>query len=125
VRPAALAALALLASACSGGAEEAAPPTAPDDRYVVGVSNTVLGDDRREELICSVKAEALASGRVQEVLVDNVDGGPDRQAAGIRNLAASGADAIVLVPAHPTEIRAAIEEARWTERSPPGRPTSR
>ena len=32
------------------------------EKYVVGVSNTLIGNGWREEMVCSVKAEALASG---------------------------------------------------------------
>jgi ribose transport system substrate-binding protein len=49
------ASLAVLATA--GGAHAA-------DKYVVGVSNTLIGNGWREEMICSIKAEAEASGKV-------------------------------------------------------------
>ena len=32
--------------------------------YVLGVSNTLVGNGWREEMICAVKAQALASGKV-------------------------------------------------------------
>ncbi|MEX2211189.1 MAG: substrate-binding domain-containing protein [Gaiellaceae bacterium] len=113
MRLVALAALALLCASCAGGGGggTTAPAVAADDRYVVGVSSTRLGDAWHEQLICSVKAEALASGKVAEVLVDDVVAGPERQAAGIRNLVTSGADAIVLVASDPTALDAAIAEA--------------
>ncbi len=53
------ASLAVLAMA--GGAQAA-------DKYVVGVSNTLIGNGWREEMICSIKAEAEASGKVSKVL---------------------------------------------------------
>ena len=40
-------------------------------------------------MICSVKAQALASGQVDEVLVHNVNGDASAQIAGIRNLISS------------------------------------
>ncbi len=41
------------------------------DKYVVGVSNTLIGNGWREEMICSIKAEAEASGKVSKVIVAN------------------------------------------------------
>src|SRR5262245_34364517 len=37
--------------------------------YVIGVSNTLVGNGWREEMICSVKAQAAASGVVSKVIV--------------------------------------------------------
>ena len=34
------------------------------EKYVLGVSNTLVGNGWREEMICAVKAQALASGKV-------------------------------------------------------------
>ena len=64
--------------------------------YKIGVSNTLVGNGWREEMICSVKAQALASGQVDEVLVHNVNGDASAQIAGIRNLISSGANAIII-----------------------------
>ena len=50
-----LAGAAILAS--SGGAFAAGP-------YTIGVSNTVQGNGWREEMVCAIKAQALASGEV-------------------------------------------------------------
>ena len=36
-------------------------------KYVLGVSNTLVGNGWREEMICAVKAQALASGMVSKV----------------------------------------------------------
>ena len=45
------ASFAALAMAMAGGAQAA-------DKYVVGVSNTLIGNGWREEMVCSIKAEA-------------------------------------------------------------------
>ena len=37
------------------------------DGYTIGVSNTVQGNGWREEMICSIKAQAAASGEVAEL----------------------------------------------------------
>ena len=50
-------------------------------QYVVGVSNTLVGNGWREEMVCSIKAEALASGKVSKVILANRNGGPSEQIA--------------------------------------------
>ena len=67
--------------------------------YTIGVSNTLVGNGWREEMICAVKAQALASGKVDKVLVHNHNGDAAEQIAGIRNLISSGANAIIVNPA--------------------------
>src|ERR671910_637959 len=44
--------------------------------YVIGVSNTLAGNGWREEMICAVKAEALASGQSSRVIAISKNGGP-------------------------------------------------
>ncbi len=63
--------------------ESAAPDAsaAAGGSYVLGVSNTVQGNGWREEMICSIKAQALASGKVASLNIAhrNTDaGGPAR-----------------------------------------------
>jgi len=56
------------------GAILAAPSghaVAAEGRYVVGVSNTLIGNGWREEMVCSIKAEALASGKVSKLVLAN------------------------------------------------------
>ena len=54
---------------------------AAEKKYVVGVSNTLIGNGWREEMVCSIKAEALASGKVSKVILANRNGGPSEQIA--------------------------------------------
>ncbi|MBV9129963.1 MAG: sugar ABC transporter substrate-binding protein, partial [Verrucomicrobia bacterium] len=68
------------------------------EKYVVGVSNTLVGNGWREEMVCSIKAEALASGKVSKVVLANRNGGPSEQIADIRNLISSGANIIIINP---------------------------
>jgi ribose transport system substrate-binding protein len=79
--------------------------------YKIGVSNTLVGNGWREEMICSVKAQALASGQVSEVLVHNVNGDASAQITGIRNLISSGANAIIINPADRSALDPVIKEA--------------
>jgi ribose transport system substrate-binding protein len=90
--------------ATSGGSEE-------KKTYKIGVSNTLVGNGWREEMICSVKAQSLASGQVDEVLVHNVNGDASAQIAGIRNLISSGANAIIVNPADREALNPVIKEA--------------
>ncbi|HEX7312000.1 MAG TPA: ABC transporter substrate-binding protein [Gaiellaceae bacterium] len=80
-------------------------------KYVLGVSNTLVGNGWREEMICAVKAQALASGVVSKVVVANRNGGPAEQTADIRNLISAGANAIVINPSSATALNSVIAQA--------------
>src|SRR5207247_11080103 len=82
-----------------------------DAKYVLGVSNTLVGNGWREEMICAVKAQALASGKVSKVVEANRNGGPAEQAADIRNLISAGANAIIINPSSSTALNAVIAQA--------------
>src|SRR5437762_11822595 len=75
-------------------------------KFVLGVSNTLVGNGWREEMICSVKAQAAASGKVSAVKVANRNGGPAEQNADLRNLISAGANAIVVNPSSPSALNA-------------------
>ena len=79
--------------------------------YVLGVSNTLVGNGWREEMICAVKAQALASGKVSKVVVANRNGGPAEQSADIRNLISAGANAIIINPSSPSALNGVIQQA--------------
>ena len=93
---------ALLASAVASHAE------AP---YTIGVSNTVQGNGWREEMICAIKAQALASGEVDKLNIAHRNTDASGQLEDLRNLISAGVDAIVVNPADPAGIKAALEEA--------------
>jgi ribose transport system substrate-binding protein len=98
------ASLAALAITMTGGAHAA-------DKYVVGVSNTLIGNGWREEMICSIKAEAEASGKVAKVIVANRNGGPSEQIADIRNLISAGANIIIINPSDREALNPVIKQA--------------
>ena len=105
--------LAVVAAGC-GGDDSSSGGSADNGgkkMYKIGVSNTLVGNGWREEMICAVKAQALASGQVSEVLVHNVNGDASAQIQGIRNLISSGANAIVINPADRTALDPVIKEA--------------
>jgi ribose transport system substrate-binding protein len=99
-----LGAMALVAAACGGD-------DAGEDEFVLGVSNTLVGNGWREQMICSIKAEATASGVVSEVVVVNRNGGPTEQIADLENLISQGVDAIILNPTDREALNATLEEA--------------
>jgi len=80
-------------------------------KYVLGVSNTLVGNGWREEMICSIKAQALASGKVSKVVVANRNGGPAEQNADLRQLISAGVDAIIVNPSSPNALNSVIKQA--------------
>lgn len=98
----------LLAGAALFGA---ALPALAQDGYVIGVSNTVQGNGWREEMICAIKAQALASGKVASLNIAHRNTDAAGQLEDIRNLISAGVDAIVVNPADPAGIQAALAEA--------------
>ena len=93
-----------LALLLCGGAQAAG-------KYVVGVSNTLIGNGWREEMICSIKAQAKASGLVSKVIVANRNGGPSEQIADLRNLISAGANAIIINPSDRAALNPVIKQA--------------
>ena len=81
------------------------------DKYVVGVSNTLTGNGWREEMICSIKAQAESSGKVSKVIVANRNGGPSEQIADIRNLISAGANIIIINPSDREALNPVIKQA--------------
>ena len=79
--------------------------------YTIGVSNTVQGNGWREEMICAMKAQALASGKVASLNIAHRNTDAAGQLEDIRNLIGAGVNAIVVNPADPAGINAAIKEA--------------
>ena len=95
----------VLLAAC-GGAR-----AAKKDGFVIGVSNTLVGNGWREQMICSIKAEAKASGIVNKVVVVNRNGGPTEQIADLEGLISQGVDAIIVNPTDREGLNAVIETA--------------
>jgi ribose transport system substrate-binding protein len=100
--------LLLLVTACGDGAADGGGEEGP---WTIGVSNTLVGNGWREQMICAIKAEALASGVVDEVVVVNRNGGPTEQIADLESLISQGVDAIILNPTDREALNSVIEEA--------------
>src|SRR5215208_733761 len=81
-------------------------------KFVLGISNTLVGNGFREEMICAAKAQALASGKISKVLVQNQNGGAPEQIAAIRTLISAGANAIVANPADLSALDPVIADAK-------------
>jgi ribose transport system substrate-binding protein len=90
---------------------EAAPAEGP---FTIGVSNTLVGNQWREQMVCSIKAQALVSGVVDEVVLANRDTDAAGQISDIEGLIGQGVDAIIVNPHDRTAlddvIRAAHEQ---------------
>ena len=94
------------------GAIMAAASQAPAaGKYVVGVSNTLVGNGWREEMVCSIKAEALASDMVSKVILANRNGGPSEQIADLRNLISAGVNIIIVNPSDRKALDPVIKQA--------------
>src|SRR4051812_32026431 len=121
-RPVAVVLMAVVAAvgvgACGSGSDSSSSSgsggsgSSGGKKYVLGVSNTLVGNGWREEMICAVKAQALASGKVSKVLVSNQNGAAPEQIAAMRNLISSGANAIIINPADATALNSVIAEAK-------------
>ncbi len=101
-----IAAFALLAAgaAPTGGASAA-------EQFVIGVSNTHIGNSWREEFVCSIKAEALASGLVSKVILANREAGPSEQIADLRSMISAGVNAIIINPSDEKALNGVIKAA--------------
>jgi ribose transport system substrate-binding protein len=123
-----VATLSLLVSACaaptappsaSAGADPSGPAASADApgaspstlaRFHIGVSNTDV-EGWGAALICSIKAQALVSGNVDELTIADRLTDTKGQLADIRNLIAVGVDAIVVNPLDPEALAPAVKEA--------------
>jgi len=98
---------ALLLASCGG--TSSAPATS--GKYIIGVSNTLTGNGWREEMICSIKAQALVSHKVAKIIIANRTEGPEGQIQDLRNLIADGVNAIILDPSDYTALDPVLEQA--------------
>src|SRR6188474_1946804 len=107
----AMAILAVVAVSVVGAVTASAKPDQTKADWVLGVSNTLVGNGWREEMICAIKAQAKASGVISKVVVANRNGGPAEQIADIRNLISAGANAIIINPSSSTALNSVIQQA--------------
>ena len=79
--------------------------------WKIGVSNTLVGNGWREEMICAVKAQSKVSGKVSKVIVANRNGGPTEQIADLKSLISQGVNAIIVNPSDREKLNPVIEQA--------------
>lgn len=119
VQAAGVVAALVVATACgSSGSSTSSSATAggggssnSGGQWVIGVSNTLAGNGWREQMICAVKAQALASGKVKKVVVVSKNGGPTEQIQDLQNLISQGVNAIVVNPSDREKLNPVIEQA--------------
>lgn len=98
-------------TAADSGGSESEEAASGGGEYVIGVSNTLVGNGWREQMICSIKAQSLASGEVTKVIVANENGGPTEQIGQLRDLISQGVDAIIVNPTDSEQLNPIIDEA--------------
>lgn len=81
------------------------------DMYTIGISNTVQGNGWREQMICSINAEATTSGKVAKVTTVNRNTDTAGQIEDLRSLISANVDIIVVNPTSDTALNAVIKEA--------------
>jgi ribose transport system substrate-binding protein len=95
--------------------ESAAPaesaPAAGGDTYRIGMTNWLAGNGWREEMRCSIRAEALNSGRVSELVEAHRTTDAAGQLEDLNNLINAGVDAIIINPISPDAFNDAIGQA--------------
>jgi len=106
-----LAVVAIVAAACSSGSASTAPSAAAGPYHIGFANGGGVGNGWRESSICSVKAQAVASGNVDKVTVINHDVTAAEQLTDIRDLIAADVDAIIINPNDPNALNEAIDEA--------------
>lgn len=79
--------------------------------WTIGVSNNLIGNGWRDEMVCSIKAQADASGKVKNVVVVQNQLDTAKQIAQIRDLISQHVDAIIIDPNSPTALNGAIQQA--------------
>jgi len=99
--------IAILVAGCTGGDGGGDG----DGGYTIGVSNTLTNNGWREEMICSINAQAVASGEVDSLSITHRDTDAAGQLEDLRTLIAEGVDAIIVNPADRSALDPALAEA--------------
>jgi ribose transport system substrate-binding protein len=82
-----------------------------DGSYHIGVSNTLTNNGWREEMICSIRAQAAVADADVELTVNHRDTDAAGQLEDLRTLIANDVDAIIVNPTRPDAVNAALSEA--------------
>jgi ribose transport system substrate-binding protein len=79
--------------------------------FVLGMSNTLVGNGWREGMLCSIRAEALASGKVSKVIEAHRQTDTAGQIADIRNLISAGVNALIINPSNAAALKPIAAQA--------------
>jgi ribose transport system substrate-binding protein len=79
--------------------------------YVLGMSNTLVGNGWREGMLCSIRAQATASGAVDKVIEAHRQTDTAGQIADIRNLISAGVDALIINPSNAAALKPIAAQA--------------
>lgn len=69
-----------------------------EETFTIGVSNTLVGNQWREQMVCAIKAQARVSGVVDQVVEANRDTDASGQISDIEGMIGQGVDAIIVNP---------------------------
>jgi ribose transport system substrate-binding protein len=86
--------------------------TRQQQQFVLGVSNTLVGNGWREGMICSIKAQALKSGRVSSLRIAHRQTDTAGQIADIRSLISAGVNALIINPSNANALKPIAAQAR-------------
>jgi len=81
-------------------------------QYVIGVSNTLVGNGWREGMICSIKAQALKSGQVSSLRIAHRQTDTAGQIADIRTMISAGVKALIINPSNANALKPIAAQAR-------------
>jgi ribose transport system substrate-binding protein len=107
--------LGVLLAACGlvvAGVTATGQATSTQDKFTLGISNTLVGNGWREGMICSIKAQALKSGRVDELRIAHRQTDTAGQIADIRTMISAGVDAIIINPSNAAALKPIAAQAR-------------
>jgi ribose transport system substrate-binding protein len=81
-------------------------------RFTLGISNTLVGNGWREGMICSIKAQALKSGRVSSLRIAHRQTDTAGQIADIRTMISAGVNALIINPSNANALKPIAAQAR-------------
>ncbi len=86
--------------------------TSTQEKFTLGVSNTLVGNGWREGMICSIRAQALKSGRVSSIRMAHRQTDTAGQIADIRTMILAGVDALIINPSNANALKPIAQQAR-------------
>jgi ribose transport system substrate-binding protein len=86
--------------------------TSTQKKFTLGVSNTLVGNGWREGMLCSIRAQALKSGRVSSLRVAHRQTDTAGQIADIRTMISAGVDALIINPSNANALKPIAAQAR-------------